>query len=276
MAATLLRLGDTGIVVRQLQRLLNDVGADVVGYDRLLEDGWFGLGTQKALIAAQRRFGLVADGVAGPATFTTLQQRSKPMKLLGEHHLVNAAERLDVELAAIRAVVQVESHGEGFLADGRPVILFERHIMFRQLKLAGLDANLLATQLPAIVNPLRGGYLGGAGEHARLARASEIHRDSAIESASWGLFQIMGFHWEPLGYASASEFAARMARSESDQLDAFIRFVEADPALLKALKGRKWEKFAAGYNGPAYKANLYDVKLARAYERFADPESATA
>lgn len=274
--STLLRLGDTGILVRQLQRMLNDLGASIIGYERLLEDGWFGVTTQTALVAAQRRFGSVADGIAGPKTFETLQLRTKPAKLLGDHHLINAAERLGVEIAAIRAVVEVESRGQGFLEDGRPVILFERHIMYRQLKASGLDADALAEQYPTVVSPKRGGYLGGAAEHARLAHASQIDRGCAIESASWGLFQVMGFHWKPLGYVNPAEFAALMCRSEGDHLDAFIRFIEAEPSLHKALKSRKWERFAAGYNGPAYKSNLYDVKLARAYDRYADPESATA
>ncbi|MEG6992119.1 N-acetylmuramidase domain-containing protein, partial [Pseudomonas aeruginosa] len=50
----------------------------------------------------------------------------------------------------------------------------------------------------------------------------------------------------------------------------FVRFIEADPALLKALKGRKWAEFARRYNGPAYARNLYDVKLERAYARHSE------
>ncbi|WP_328515044.1 N-acetylmuramidase domain-containing protein [Ralstonia pseudosolanacearum] len=34
----------------------------------------------------------------------------------------------------MRAVNEVESRGSGFLPDGRPVILFERHVMYRQLQ----------------------------------------------------------------------------------------------------------------------------------------------
>ena len=42
---------------------------------------------------------------------------------------------------------------------------------------------------------------------------------------------------------------------------------QSGAALLKALQSRKWADFARLYNGPAYKENLYDVKLARAYEQ---------
>ncbi|MNL61260.1 hypothetical protein D3C87_1851660 [compost metagenome] len=37
----------------------------------------------------------------------------------------------------------------------------------------------------------------------------------------------------------------------------------------KALLGRKWADFARRYNGPAYKENDYDTKLAKAYDHFA-------
>ena len=110
--------------------------------------------------------------------------------------------------------------------------------------------------------------MGKAAEHMRLTRAAEINQACALASASWGMFQVMGYHWERLGYASVETFADAMRQSEADQLDAFVRFVLADPALHKALKARRWATFAAGYNGPAYKDNLYDVRLARAYARY--------
>jgi hypothetical protein len=58
-----------------------------------------------------------------------------------------------------------------------------------------------------------------------------------------------------------------MAANENEQFEAFVRFVEADPILLKALKGKKWAAFAKEYNGPDYARNLYDTKLERAYKR---------
>src|SRR5690606_34955221 len=161
-------------------------------------------------------------------------------------------------------------------------ILFERHIMRRQLlKLDASDGHadrvaLLEKYHPGLVNSRPGGYAGGLAEYPRLARAKGFHHDSAIESTSWGLFQIMGFHWQTLGYASAQDYAQAMAAGEGQQLDAFVRFIEADPALHKALKGRKWAAFARIYNGPAYARNLYDVKLSRAYSRHKDGQQAAA
>jgi hypothetical protein len=259
-----MKLGDHGSAVRELQRLLDLTTAT---------DGWYDEATRAAVMAAQRRFGLVVDGVAGPKTMAALKTGTRPDRLLRDADLMRAADRLDVPLAAVRAVNAVEARDGGFLPDGRPVILFERHVMYRRLKAAGFDADALAARYPNVVNPARGGYAGGAAEHMRLAIAADIAPDIAIESASWGLFQIMGFHWDLLKYGSAQDFAARMRATEGDQLDAFVAFIEADPALHKALKARRWAEFARLYNGPAYKDNLYDIKLARAYAQFSEAVS---
>ncbi|QRQ88514.1 N-acetylmuramidase domain-containing protein [Cupriavidus oxalaticus] len=259
---TILRRGDVGAEVRELQRLLRLRGA------ALDLNAEFDAATLAAVMAAQSRYGLVVDGVAGPKTLAALQRDRKQAEHLTAADLQRAADKLGVPVAVVRAVNEVESRGSGFLPDGRPVILFERHIMYRQLRAAGHDADALARQYPNLVNPVRGGYVGGAGEHMRLAQAAAIDQACALASASWGLFQIMGYHWELLGFTSVQEFAEAMRMSEAAQLDAFVRFILADPALLRALRAKQWATFARLYNGPAYKENLYDVKLARAFARY--------
>lgn len=187
-----------------------------------------------------------------------------------------AAEVLGVEPAAIRAIDEVESRGSGFLADGRPVILFERHILYRQLKKHGRDADGLARIYSPLVDPTPGGYRGGVGEWYRLNLARQIDRAAADESASWGRYQIMGFHWVACGFASVAEFVAAMSESEARQLDAFTRFIAADPGLHKALKACKWADVAKRYNGPAYRKNDYDGKLTAAYARHRAAEGEAA
>ncbi|SMC24205.1 Peptidoglycan-binding (PGRP) domain of peptidoglycan hydrolases-containing protein [Andreprevotia lacus DSM 23236] len=267
-----LKMGAHGLAVSSLQQMLNAAGASLV------VDGWFGDATADAVAAYQQRIGLVVDGVAGPKTLQVLAAGSKPAGMLGAADLQAAAEKLDVSVAAIRAVNEVESAGAGFLPDGRCKVLFERHVMHQRLQAAGADVAALAARYPLLINPQRGGYAGGAAEWQRLTNAGLVsgYPDLAVEAASWGAFQIMGYHWQRLGYASAAEFEAAMQDSEAGQLDGFMRFIAADPVLLKALRTRKWADFAHGYNGPAYAANLYDVKLARAYERYASQAEAVA
>jgi len=269
---TTLRHGDRSQDVRVLQQRLNLAGA------ALFVDGLFGDATENAVRAYQSKMGLVADGIAGSKTLAALAG-TDCSALLRLATLTAGATRLGVELAAILAVNEVESLGSGFLDNGKPKILYERHIMYRQLACprtpeddaAALQvhADDLATTQPNLVNPRAGGYAGGTAEHQRLAHARLIDDTCALESASWGAFQIMGYHALRLGYSSVQDFAARMAKDENEQFEAFVRFLEADPALLKALKAKKWAVFAKGYNGPDYQRNLYDIKLERAYKRHA-------
>ena len=178
-----------------------------------------------------------------------------------------AADRLGTNAAAIKAVAEVESAGSGMLADGRPKILFERHVMYQRLKLkAGIvQADLAASKWPELVNKKPGGYSGGAAEHDRLALAAEINRDCALESCSWGAFQIMGFHWQKLQFDSLQTFINAMYQGQVSQLGIFVKFILADQVLVNAIRDKNWAKFADRYNGKNYAIYKYDQKMASAY-----------
>jgi len=257
-----LKLNDQGGNVELLQRRLTRAGYTVE------ITHVFDQATETAVMALQRDRGLVVDGQAGPKTEAALHGAKHP-KHLSDTDLIQAADALGLPVATVRAVNQVESRGCGFLPnDDRPAILFERHVFYQRLTQRGIDPAPLAAAQPNIVNQARGGYQGGAAEYVRLASAELIDTATADESASWGAFQIMGYHWDRLGYASIDEFVACMESSEAHQLDAFVRFIKADSGLLAALKAKKWAVFAKGYNGPDYAANLYDAKLVQAYAQF--------
>jgi hypothetical protein len=263
---------------------LGDIGADVgLLQSRLIRAGYkltvthvYDEVTEAAVIALQTKTGLIDDGIAGPKTLAALATGRRDPKHLSIADLVAAADKLGVPLASVRAVNEVESTGSGFLLDGRPKILFERHIFWKRLQARGIDPALIAAKYPNICSQTRGGYMGNAAEYTRLATAELIDPAAAYESASWGAFQVMGYHWQRLGYSCVDEFVARMENSEADQLDAFVRYVAADAGLLAALKARKWAAFAKGYNGPDYASNLYDAKLAQAWLKYADTDRAAA
>lgn len=258
----MIKIGDVGRPVTALQTMLKNAGADIE------VDGWFGEFTEEAVIRFQRQQGLMIDGIAGPATLAKLEPATTNDggRSLREKDLKAAARTLGVQLAAIKAVTEVESNESGFLPSGRPVILFERHVMYRQL--ADDQREDAAAKFPGLVNRKPGGYVGGESEWRRLQRACAIDRKAGTESASWGLFQIMGFHWQHLGYASAADFSEAMHRSEGNHLEAFVRFIKQDKALHTALKERNWPEFAERYNGPAYARNQYDTRMAAAYDRY--------
>ena len=263
-----LRVGDHGADVTVLQQRLNRAAHPVV------VDGWYGSTTETAVRAFQRSRRLVEDGIAGPRTQSALLG-TVDARALTQADIERAAAELGCESVAINAVVEVESPRTGFLPDGRVVILFERHVFWRQLQAHGIDPATVQAPV-SILSQARGGYVGGAAEYARLAQAVAIAQEPAMASCSWGRFQIMGHHAHALGYASATEMAAAFTKGEAEQLQAFVRFVEIDAELLKALRNRKWAAFARSYNGPAYADNLYDVKLAKAYARHAAARPSTS
>ena len=256
-----LRAGDRGAAVTTLQHRLAAAGIKVVA------DGMYGPSTERAARDWQRPNDLVADGVAGQRTQAALLGIMDP-RTLRQSDIVQAAGTLACEVAALQAVIEIESPNGGYLADGRLVILFERHVFWRQLQATGIEPSGLGAP-SSILSRERGGYLGGAAEYQRLALAKTYGAEPAMESCSWGRFQLMGLHARPLGYASASAMAAAFAGGEAEQLRAFVAFVQADDALLKSLRTRKWAVFARAYNGPAFADNLYDTRLSRAYVKHA-------
>jgi len=174
-----------------------------------------------------------------------------------EDAIAKAAKTIGCDVAAIKSVITVESQG-GFLSDTRPKILFERHVFSRR------TGGKYDSSHPDISSPQAGGYRGGSAEYERMGRALALDRAAALASASWGAFQIMGYHGASLGYADVETFCRGMCRSEDDHLDAFVRFVKLN-RLDDELCRRDWAGFARGYNGPAYLKNRYDTKLAAAY-----------
>lgn len=190
-------------------------------------------------------------------------EQKKEIKKIGltEEDYNLAAKTLNCDVEAIKAFAKVESRGSGFLTDGRPTILFERHIFNKFLKQKGIQCNDTS-----ICSARTGGYLGGSKEHERLNKAVLIDRESALQSASWGMFQVMAFNWKLCGYTSLQDFINAAHRSEADHLNMFVGFIKANRTLLEAVRNKNWDIAARIYNGPGYKKNSYDVKLARAYD----------
>ncbi|MGQ0676941.1 MAG: N-acetylmuramidase family protein [Rhodospirillales bacterium] len=185
-----------------------------------------------------------------------------PAARLSPAGMAGACAILGIGEAELRAVLAVEALGGGFLPDGRPKILFERHWFHR------LTQGRHSAAHPDISDTKPGGYQGGTAEYARLARAIALDRPAALDSASWGLGQIMGFNAKKAGYENAGAMAEAFALSEDAQVAAVARFIAASGAG-RHLAAHDWAAFARAYNGPRFRDNAYDEKLAAAYARLA-------
>lgn len=189
---------------------------------------------------------------------------------LTEQDFIEVAEELGVEVAAIKAVVDIEAGKthQGFWTEGKPLINFDLS-MFRRMAAknrVGLSRYIKSHSVVfARPNSRRYGSQQAA-QQARLDAARTIHDLSAIEGTFWGMFQIGGFNWKKCGASSPDEFVRLMSRSERDQLELFANFVR-NTGLLQPLKAKNWSVFARGYNGNSYAARGYHNRLAAAYAR---------
>lgn len=264
-----LKRGTKGDSVHLLQELLIKAGYSLVA------DGNFGKNTEKAVMDFQRKQNLVSDGIAGTKTWMKLnaiapkELKTSQTKFLSEKDLEDLAKELQIEVAAVKAVYEVESGGRGFLTSGKPKILFEGHIFWRQLKKYKLNPVNFKTGNEDVLYPkwIRKYYQHGEGEYERLNKAKKIHSSAALESASWGIFQIMGFNYQKAGYNSVQDYVKAMYKSERVHLMAFGKFIKSE-GLAKYLKNKEWAKFAYYYNGKDYKKNKYDIKLEKAYNKY--------
>ena len=182
---------------------------------------------------------------------------------------VHAATVLGCKHEAIMAVSAVESKGAPFLHSGKPKILFEPQIF-------GTKTNhIYDTLFPDIsrqhqLNRRQNRHAYGKDEEQwlKLKLAALLDRRTAIESASWGRFQILGKNWMHTGVGSLDAFLAVMFTSERSQLDGFVAFVKSQH-LDGPLKRLDWRAFAHGYNGRSFHRDNYDGKIAQEYRKLA-------
>ncbi|PHK92937.1 peptidoglycan-binding protein [Pseudoroseomonas rhizosphaerae] len=184
---------------------------------------------------------------------------------LTQEDLQRAAARMGCDVAAVQAIASVESSGEGFLPDGRPVILYEAHIFGRVTgyKYATRDSR----GKPISSRTWDRSLYGPTGDHQwnRMRIAEALNRDAAWKACSWGMFQVLGENHRAAGFPTVEAFVQAMESGAGAHLDAAVGFILTN-GLAGHLRNRAWAAFARGYNGPGFAANQYDTKLAAAYQ----------
>ncbi|BDD79871.1 hypothetical protein [Burkholderia phage FLC9] len=254
-----------------LQKALNE---KVNPSPSLVPDGNFGPKSIAVLQQFQMKSGIPSTGQYDTAT-QGLLDAFIVAKYLQSHDYVAAAQQLGILTSTIRTVCTVETSGSGFLPDGRCIILFERHIFLKQLLALGVQQAQINTWVAKgngdIINATPGGYAGGAGEYSRFNRAFALNPKAAMGACSWGLFQIMGFHYDWAGYKDVDSFVTDMRVSEDKQLEAFVNFIKITSGgqMQKLLQNKDWLNFARQYNG-SNEANSnppYHTRLANAFNQ---------
>jgi hypothetical protein len=167
----------------------------------------------------------------------------------------------------IHAILDVESAGTGFDRQGRPRMLFEPHIFYRELA-RHPKARAEAERRGLAYKDWRRNYPKDSYPRLkaalRLCDEFDLGAEPALRSASWGLGQIMGFNCKLAGYGSAEAMVRDFLDDEEHHLRAMVAFI-VTAKLDDELRRHDWEGFAEGYNGKGFRKNGYHAKLAQRF-----------
>ena len=192
------------------------------------------------------------------------QGRGGPRELT-DRDFQQAAERLGCEVAAIRAVWEVEAGGRHFLADGSVIRRFEPH-HFPKQHWGAIGFNVRNGEAPWRAS-LR------LSNEAMFMRAVNVDPNAAIDASSWGAPQIMaGMNHRAAGFSSGREMVEHMAISAAHQLGAFVQLVESW-GIAGAIRAHDWRAFARRYNGSG-QVDRYAALMESAYRRHSGSASA--
>ena len=192
-------------------------------------------------------------------------------KYLSDEDYKKASEIIELEIPMIKAVAKIECFNKPFTESGKPNILFEGHVFWKELSNRNILNKTLNTYkdiddiLYTKIN--RSKYKSGDEEWKRLEKARKINEDAALCSTSFGMFQIMGFNYENCNCTSVLEFELQNSISCQEQLKLFCIYM-LNTGLTRYLQNKQFDKFARYYNGTGYKKNKYDILLEKYYNEY--------
>ncbi|WP_260441498.1 N-acetylmuramidase family protein [Burkholderia sp. Bp8991] len=266
---------------------------------------------KKTKITIEHHYKVVNTGEPRTVAFSIFGSRlsyPKP-EFFSDAQYRRMASELNVEVAAIKALVQQESQGHPFLENGLPPILYERRHFFdlsvkkrdkeaeerergaekEAAESKGAKATDAAKKkvhsskrrdfpenpypkFPDLCFP-NGDQYGGDGlnQYEKLIRAAALDFDVAIQSCSWGGFQILGEYYSSCGCSTPAEFANKFISGTDGQMEIFIAFMKKEKrAGVDGLREHKWEQVATSYNGRRWRTKNphYAENLKKFYEQF--------
>lgn len=181
---------------------------------------------------------------------------------LTKKQISEIAASIGIDYASLMAFISVESGGAGFI-DGRIVIQFEPS-WFKKLA-------PFAPSGKWSINKVE----NQKAEYIAFSEAFRLDKKHAMQSTSWGLGQIMGFHYSRLGYATVDDMVNDFKKGDYGQVMGIAKFIKTSPALLNAIKSKNWHLVAVNYNGGGYKdlakrygREPYNISLEKAYKRY--------
>lgn len=188
--------------------------------------------------------------------------------------LTTLSDIIGVDVGAAVAVLCVESGGRGFGPDGRMIIRFENHVFWRQWGKS--NAEVFGAHFRfhpekrwtrhEFRENRKGRWIQYHGNQLQEWRvlnfARGLDETAAMRSISMGGPQIMGFNHARIGYDSVREMFHAFQSEIRYQILGLFDFVKgpgASSPMIVALQRKKFEEFAARYNGPGQAAKYGDL-----------------
>jgi len=182
---------------------------------------------------------------------------------LTKAQITEIAASIGVDYASLMAFISVESGGQGFV-NNKIIIQFEPAWFKKMVPFAPSGA----WSINKVENQAK--------EYVAFSNAFGIDANKAMQATSWGLGQIMGFHYGRLGYKSVDNMVDDFKKSEYQQVAGIAKYIATSPTLSKALKARDWHTVAVNYNGAGYKdlaakygREPYNISMEKAYSKYA-------
>lgn len=179
-----------------------------------------------------------------------------------EQKIINLCKEQPIDTAALLAFISVETGGQGFdTKTGKILIQFEPVWFKKQAPYApsGLwSVNKVDVQVK---------------EWLAFNDAFAKDADAAMQATSIGLGQIMGFHFNRLGYKTVGAMWDDAKKGIEQQVKQLVTFILTDDKLRYAISHHNWTDVAEIYNGKGfrelaakYRRTPYDKALEDAYK----------
>ncbi len=207
-----------------------------------------------------------------PAVFRDFKGAAKKIE---DTDLPRLGHMIGVGEDELHAIIDTESRGSGFDAQGRPKILFEPHVFYRNLAGAKRDKAVKAGL--AYAKWKTGAYGKESEQYPKLIRAMAIDVPAALKACSWGSMQLLGENHEAGGYSKVEDMVLAFMEDEDKHLEAAVRFIEKSgigvelrklAALNRPITAEEAVPVVEKYNGPGFRKNGYHTKFAKALNKW--------
>ena len=178
--------------------------------------------------------------------------------------IINECKKYSIDTASLLAFISVETGGQGFDKETHKITIQFEPVWFRKQAPYAPSGKWSVNKAEV-----------QSKEWIAFNDAFSKNPIVAMKSTSIGLGQIMGFHYQRLGYKTVGEMWDDAKKGIDRQVWQLVKFIETDKNLKIALMNAEWTKVATIYNGAkfrelslCYNRTPYDEAMKTAYEKF--------